>query len=418
MIPFLDLAADFAEVESQARRRLDGVLARQQFVLGPETGELEATMRSRTGATAAVAVSSGSDALSLALLALGVGAGDAVLLPSFTFFATAGAVARAGAVPVFCDIEASTFLAEAAQMEAAIERDFREEGGVVRHRASGARLKALLPVHLYGRACAMDAIVSLAGRLGAVVVEDAAQAIGCRVGGEAVGSDSDGRHVGTHSNGRHVGTPLNGRHVGLWGDVGCFSFYPTKNLGGAGDGGLLLCRDADLGARLASLRTHGGVHGSYEHREIGVNARMGEMEAAVLNAKLARLDAWTARRVELAALYDECLASAASRGILTPAPPAPEGGHVHHQYVVRIARGRDEVMARLEGEGIATRVFYPLPLHLQPCFRSLGGREGDLPVSEAAAREVLCLPLYPSLTDGRVERVAKALEAAAEDLSR
>jgi dTDP-4-amino-4,6-dideoxygalactose transaminase len=400
LIPFLDLAADFAEVEAEARRRLDGVLARQQFVLGPETGELEATMRSRTGATAAVAVSSGSDALSLALLALGVGAGDAVLLPSFTFFATAGAVARAGAVPVFCDIEASTFLAEAAQMEAAIERDFQEEGGVVRHRASGARLKALLPVHLYGRACAMDSIVSLAGRIGAVVVEDAAQAVGCRIGGEA------------------VGTPLDGRHVGLWGDVGCFSFYPTKNLGGAGDGGLLLCRDADLGARLASLRTHGGVHGSYEHREIGVNARMGEMEAAVLNAKLARLDAWTARRVELAALYDECLVSAASRGILTPAPPAPEGAHVHHQYVVRIARGRDEVMARLEGEGIATRVFYPLPLHLQPCFRSLGGREGDLPLSEAAAREVLCLPLYPSLTDGGVERVAAALEAAVERASR
>ena len=391
MIPFLDLAADFAEVESEARRRLDGVLARQQFVLGPETGELEATMRDRTGAAAAVAVSSGSDALSLALLALGVGAGDAVLLPSFTFFATAGAVARAGAVPVFCDIEASSFLAEAGQMEAAIERDFRDEGGVLRHRASGARLKALLPVHLYGRACAMDAFVVLAARVGAVVIEDAAQAIGCYFSGEP---------------------------VGLWGDVGCFSFYPTKNLGGAGDGGLLLCRDADLGARLASLRTHGGVHGSYEHREIGINARMGEMEAAVLNAKLAHLDAWTARRVELAALYDECLASAASRGVVTLAPPAPAGSHVYHQYVVRIARGRDEVMVRLESEGIAARVFYPLPLHLQPCFRSLGGREGDLPVSEAAAREVLCLPLFPSLTDGDVERVATALETAVEASSR
>lgn len=408
MIPFLDLAADFAEVESEARRRLDGVLARQQFVLGPETAELEASMRSRTGAASAVAVSSGSDALSLALLALGVGAGDAVLLPSFTFFATAGAVARAGAVPVFCDIEGSSFLAESAQMEEVIARDFREENGVFRHLRSGARLKALLPVHLYGRACAMDAIVSLARRVGAVVIEDAAQAVGCRLGGEAVGVHLDGRPVGSHPE---------GRHVGLWGDIGCFSFYPTKNLGGAGDGGLLLCGDAALGARLASLRTHGGVFGSYEHHEIGVNARLGEMEAAVLNAKLARLDAWTSRRVQLAALYDECLADAASRGVVALAPPAPVGSHVHHQYVVRIALGRDEVMARLESEGITTRVFYPLPLHLQPCFASFGGREGDLPVAESAAREVLCLPIHPSLRDGDVERVATALVAAVEKMS-
>jgi dTDP-4-amino-4,6-dideoxygalactose transaminase len=389
LIPFLDLASDYAEVEVDARRRIDGVLARQQFVLGPETAELEEAVRRRLGGAAAVAVSSGTEALSLSLLALGIGAGEAVLLPAFTFFATAGAVARAGAVPVFCDIDRASFLAGSVEMRRAIEREFRVEAGEYRHRRSGARLAALMPVHLYGRGCDMDAITALAREAGAKVIEDAAQAFDCRLGGKA---------------------------VGRFGDAGCFSFYPTKNLGGAGDGGLVLCEDPALAARIARLRSHGSEDGSYEHHEAGVNARMAELVAAVLNAKLVRLDAWTARRRALAALYTSCLAGAARRGLLELPAPCEAEAHVWHQYAVRItgAPRRDPVRRLLEEQGIATRVFYPLPLHLQPCFAALAAAAGDLPQAEAAAREVLCLPMYASLGDDAACRVAEALVHAAE----
>lgn len=394
MIPFLDLASDFAEVADDARRRLDGVLARQQFVLGPETAALEAAMRSRLGAPSAVAVSSGSDALSLALLALGVGAGDAVLLPAFTFFATAGAVARAGAVPVFCDVERGTANASEATMREAIARGFVRDGAVWKHRASGAKLAALLPVHLYGRACAMGGILELAHETGTFVIEDAAQAVGAR---------------------------LHGKAAGLFGDAGCFSFYPTKNLGGAGDGGLVATADAGLGERVARLRSHGGEHGSYLHHEIGVNARMAEMVAAVLNAKLARLDEWTSRRRAVATRYAERLAEAADAGTVGLPAPCETDAHVWHQFAVRIpsrdgrSSRRDAVQRALDAKGIATRVFYPLPLHRQPCFASLGGRAGDLPEAEAAAAELLCLPIHPSLGDGEVDEVASALVAAARE---
>ncbi len=403
MIPFLDLAADFGAVEADARRRIDGVLARQQFVLGPEGAELEASLAGRLGVPSAVAVSSGTEALSLSLLALGIGAGDAVVLPAFTFFATAGAVARAGALPVFCDIERDSFLASAATMRRAIDEHFVREGSSRghgrewKHRASGARLAALLPVHLYGRACEMDSIAGLARETGARVVEDAAQAIGAKSGRRAVGSI---------------------------GDTGCFSFYPTKNLGGAGDGGLVACTDAALAGRIARLRSHGGEHGSYEHHEAGINARMPELVAAVLNAKLQRLDEWTDRRRALAAVYADALGDAAARGLVELPSACARESHVWHQFAVRLQDGsrrepaaddsrRDRVSRRLAADGIATRVFYPLPLHLQPCFASLGFRTGDLPESEAAAREALCLPIYPSMTEDAAREVAARLVAAA-----
>jgi len=395
LIPFLDLVRDFQEVEADARRRIDSVLASAHYVLGAQTEWLENQVRVRLGAAAAVAVSSGSDALSLALLALGIGAGDAVVVPSFTFFATAGAVLHAGATPVFCDIDPATFLAGEREMRAAIERDFQNGQGTLRHRRTGARLAALLPVHLYGQASAMDAIMRLARETGARVVEDAAQAFDCR---------------------------LHGTPVGRFGDVGCFSFYPTKNLGGAGDGGLVVSDDRALGARIARLRSHGGDEGSYLHTEAGINARMSELVAAVINAKLARLDAWTARRREIAALYSSSLGVAAADGIGIPQPCAPES-HVWHQYTVRIdgrsstassgASRRDRIRARLEDAGVATRVFYPLPLHRQPCFAAGGDGAPELPHADAASAEVLCLPVYPSLGDDAVLRVADALCTAA-----
>jgi dTDP-4-amino-4,6-dideoxygalactose transaminase len=394
VIPFLDLAADFAEGEADARRRLDGVLARQQFVLGPETAELEASLAAFLGAPSAVAVSSGSDALSLALLALGVGPGDAVLVPAFTFFATAGAVARAGAVPVFCDVEAGSANVSEATMREALARFFHGDGDELRHRDTGARLAALMPVHLYGRACAMDGVLRVADDTGARVIEDAAQAIGART---------------------------RGKSVGLFGDAGCFSFYPTKNLGGAGDGGLVVAADAALGERVARLRSHGGEHGSYLHHEVGVNARLSELAAAVLNAKLPRLEAWTRRRREIAARYLERLGDAASRGLFDLPETGEAEANVWHQFPVRLAPGaggrsrRDAVQRALDEQGIATRVFYPLALPFQPCFASLGARPGDFPEAEAAAAERLCLPIHPSLDHDAVDRVAAALVAAARN---
>jgi dTDP-4-amino-4,6-dideoxygalactose transaminase len=387
VIPFLDLAGDFAAVEADARARIDGVLSRQQFVLGPETAELEAALQQHLGVASAVAVSSGTEALSLSLLALGIGPGDAVVMPAFTFFASAGAVVRAGALPVFCDLDRWSFLSGAQQMRATINREFRCEAGRYLHRASGARLAALLPVHLYGRACNMSAIVDLARETGAKVIEDAAQAIGARV---------------------------DGKSVGRFGDSGCFSFYPTKNLGGPGDGGLVVCADPVLAARLARLRSHGGEHGSYEHLEVGINARMSEFVAAVLNAKLALVEEWTARRRLIAARYRSELADAAARGVLELPSRCDDESHVWHQFAIRIAgvSRRDRVKQALEEQGIASRVFYPLPLHLQPCFAGLGGRQGDLPDAEAAAREVLCLPIYPSLDDSSVSKVAAAVIGA------
>ncbi len=386
MIPFLDLAADFSEVEADARGRIDAVLAKQQFVLGAQTTELETRMREMSGALAALACSSGSDALYLALVSLGIGPGDAVVVPGFTFFASAGAVARAGAQPVFCDIDAASFIAGGEQFEAAIEREFEARGGHLRHRRSGARLRALMPVHLYGRAAPMAQIAQVAGARCLAIIEDAAQAIGATI---------------------------DGRWVGRFGSVGCFSFYPTKNLGGAGDGGMLLTDDAATAARLQRLRVHGAsASDPYLHEEVGINARLGELQAAVLNAKLGRLGAWTERRRRVAARYLARLGPAAAAGMLVLPCGAAESQHVWHQFAVRLAERRDQVAARMEADGIAVRAFYPRPLHLQPCFADLGYQAGDLPGCESAAQQVLCLPIYPSLGGDDVDRVCESLIAA------
>jgi len=385
-IPFLDLASDFSEVEADARARIDDVLARQQFVLGPQTAQLETRLREISGSRHAVACSSGSDALLLALAALQLGRGDAVVVPGFTFFATAGAVARAGAQPVFCDIDPRTFMAGGAELDAAIDNEFDAHGGALRHRRSGATLRALIPVHLYGRAAAMEEVVAVAAARGLAIVEDAAQAIGATI---------------------------DDRWVGRFGDIGCFSFYPTKNLGGAGDGGLLLTDDDELAARLRRLRIHGASQADpYVHHEVGINARMGELQAAVLNAKIVRLQAWTSERRRVAARYLERLAQFACGDRLALPVVVAASQHVWHQFAVRVPGNRDKVAAHLEAAGIAARVFYPEPLHLQPCFADLGYLAGDLPECERAAADVLCLPIYPSLCNDDVDRVCDALAAA------
>ncbi len=387
-VPFLDLAADFAEIDSDARARIEEVLASQRFVLGPQTSELERTIARETGAEHALACSSGSDALYLAMLACDLGPGTAVLVPSFTFFATAGAVDRAGARPVFVDMDSDSFNSGPEQFAAAIEREFEREGAEMCHRGDGSRLKALIAVHLFGRVSDMDGISTLADSHGLRIVEDAAQAIGCE---GAQGS------------------------VGARGDLACLSFYPTKNLGGAGDGGMVTTDDAALAERLGRLRVHGAAGRAYEHLEVGINARMGELQAAVLNAKLTRLGSWTEARCRIAERYRTRLGPLEETGRIVLPASAAVGAHVYHQFTVRVTAGRERVREALGEAGVDTCVFYPLPLHLQPCFADLGYRTGDLPEAERAAAEVLSLPVHPSLTDEQVDYACDCLERAVED---
>lgn len=380
-IRFLALQEEYREVEAEVARRFSRVLASQSFVLGEQTTELEAAMARLVGVSHAVAVSSGSDALFLALRALDVGAGTAVLVPSYTYIASAGAVVHAGAVPVFTDVDPQTLNVGPREIEAALRDQFEERDGEHFHRETGARLAAVLVVHLFGRVAAMREIRPLAARLGIHVVEDAAQAIGAAVDGVAVGA---------------------------WGKIGCFSFYPTKNLGGAGDGGVLTTDDAELASRLARLRVH-GADGSTLQAELGVNARMGELQAAYLNAKWPHLDAWTRRRDLVADAYAERL-GALPRAALVTLPHANSPEHVHHQVAVRILGGRRERVVRALAEaGIDSRVFYPAGLHRQPCFRAYGTERVRLPVTDAAADEILCLPVHAFLDVGAVGTVCDAL---------
>jgi dTDP-4-amino-4,6-dideoxygalactose transaminase len=384
-VPFLALDRDYTRVRADVEARFAGVLASQVFVLGRETAELEASMKSLCRTRHAAACSSGTEALVLALLACGVGAGDAVIVPAFTFFATAGAVRRIGAVPVFADVDLESLNMGARELAEAVEREFSARSGVRVHRASGAPLRAVVVVHLFGRAACLSALRTLADDLGVTLIEDAAQAIGAQ--SEAM-------------------------PVGSCGEAGCFSFYPTKNIGGAGDGGLVVTDDDERAARLRRLRTHGAEPGAAVHTECGFNARMGELEAAYLNAKLTRLAEWTAARERAARRYRENLSRAAlaDRMLLPLEARAPE--HVWHQYVVRVLAGRERVRERLAARGVETRVFYPVPVHLQPCFVDLGYRAGMLPAAERLAGEVLSLPLFAAIRDAEIDEVCDSLAGA------
>ena len=325
----------------------------------------------------AIAVSSGSDALLVALMALGVGPGDLVVTTPFTFFATAGAVRRLGARPLFADVDVTTLTLDPAQVAALLERHAS--------RPHEGRVKALLPVHLFGRAADVAALAEVAARHDLALVEDAAQAFGARAAGRALGGH---------------------------GRFGAFSFYPTKNLGGFGDGGLVTTKDAELDRKVRALRNHGQGSGSrpYEHESVGGNFRLDALQCAALATKLPHVARWNSERIELARRYD---AAWRERGlgeqVRAPDPGAP-GEHVYHQYVIRVER-RDALKEFLAARGIGTAVYYPLPLHLQPCFRELGGRAGDLPNSERAAREVLALPLWPGLSAAQVGSVVDAIAA-------
>lgn len=353
-VPLLALDRQYATVGGEIRTAIERVCDSGRFVLGPDVTALEEELASVLGVPHAISCASGSDALLLALMALGVGVGDEVVLPSYTFFATASAVTRLGAIPIFADIDPTTYLVDPAD---------------VRRKVS-SRCRAIIPVHLFGRTADMDALAPIAEAAGVPIVEDAAQSI--------------------------LST-WHGRCSGALGDIGCFSFYPTKNLGGAGDGGFVTTTRDDLAKTLKLLRVH-GMEPRYYHDLIGINSRLDSIQAAVLRVKLPHLDAWTTSRQENAARYSSLFAAHDLAGRVTVPSDEPRGRHVWNQYVIRVADGeRDALRKHLTACGVGTEIYYPVPLHLQACFAQLGWRQGDLPQTEQAALETLALPIFPEL---------------------
>ena len=380
-VPLLDLKAQFAQIRAEVMPAIDQVCASQHFILGAHVHALEEELARYCGASAGIGVSSGTDALLLALMALGIGAGDEVITSPFTFFATAGTIARTGARPVFCDIDPLTFNLSPAAVQAFIDERCTKQGGQLVNRATGGRVKALMPVHLYGQSADMAPLMAMARQHGLRVIEDAAQAIGTAY--------------------------TNGQRVGTFGDVGCFSFFPSKNLGAFGDAGLCTTNDAELAESMRVLRVHGGKP-KYFHAVIGGNFRIDELQAAVLRVKLKYLDGWTQGRQRNAAYYESAFADA-GLGEKLRTPTAIEGGrHIFNQYVVRVQR-RDALKQRLTERSIGSEIYYPVPLHLQACFAYLDYRPGDFPHSERAAEETLALPIYPELEEAQLAHVVATI---------
>jgi dTDP-4-amino-4,6-dideoxygalactose transaminase len=379
-VPLLDLKAQYAQIRSEVMPVIEQVCESQRFILGDHVLALEAEVARYCTTSAGIGTSSGTDALLLALMALELRAGDEIITSPFSFFATAGTIARAGARPVFCDIDPVSFNLSPAAVHAFTERQCEVRGGRLINRATGGRVKGLMPVHLYGQAADMDPLMTIARQYGLKVIEDAAQAIGTEY--------------------------KNGVRVGSIGDIGCFSFFPSKNLGAFGDAGLCTTSDAELAESMRVLRVHGGKP-KYYHAVIGANFRIDELQAAILRVKLKYLDGWTAGRQRNAAVYDGAFAAAMFKGKLAP-PQALPGRHIFNQYVVRVEK-RDALKDFLTRRGIGTEIYYPVPLHLQICFDYLSYRAGDFPESERAAQETLALPVYPELSQAQLEHVIASI---------
>jgi dTDP-4-amino-4,6-dideoxygalactose transaminase len=379
-VPLLDLKPQYAPLREEIRKVLDEVCESQHFILGPRVEACEKEAARYCGVEHAIGMSSGTDAILAALMAAGVGPGDLVLTTPYSFFATAGCIARVGAIPLFADIDPATFNLDPARALAAAEAPPA--------RFRGRPLKAILPVHLYGQAADLDPLLELGRKRGLAVIEDACQAIG-----------ADYPSAGGV------------RKTGALGLAGCFSFFPSKNLGCFGDGGLVTTRDAAFADRLRALRNHGSTV-KYHHVMVGGNFRLDALQAAVLSVKLPHLDGWHAKRRENAAFYDAAFAGSAVR---TPPAVYRKAGvkqpHIYNQYVVRVP-DRDRVREKLSAAGVGCEVYYPVPLHLQECFRDLGYQKGDFPESERAAAETLALPIFPELTEPQRAAAAQAVLAA------
>jgi dTDP-4-amino-4,6-dideoxygalactose transaminase len=380
-VPLLDLRFQYASLKKELDEALIRVAESQHFILGPEVETLEKNLSSYLGCKYAIGVSSGTDALLVALMAIDIKPGDEVILPTFSFFATAGVVARMNAVPIFADIDPVTFNIDPEDIERKITK----------------KTKAIMPVHLYGQGSAMDSIMEIAERHSLKVIEDAAQAIGAHYG--------DGKRVGTI------------------GDIGCYSFFPSKNLGGFGDGGLVVSNDDALGERLKMMRVHGGKP-KYYHKVIGGNFRLDAIQAAVLNVKFPYLDGWSEKRRENAAFYTKLFIEAGlsekegaaafdkKNPVLLPKAIYAESGHKNHhiynQYIIRVER-RDELRQHLSKNEIGTEIYYPVPFHRQECFAYLNCKDADYPNSNFAAEHSLALPIYPELTRDQIKFVTDSI---------
>ncbi|MDA1015755.1 MAG: DegT/DnrJ/EryC1/StrS family aminotransferase [Planctomycetota bacterium] len=368
-VPFTDLVAQHHNIADRILAASQRVFESQAFILGEEVAALEREIAEYCGAKHAIGCASGTDALILSMMALDIGPGAEVITSPFTFFATASAIHRLGARPVFVDIEPGSYNLDVAQVEVAVT----------------PKTKAIMPVHLFGQTVEMESLRSIAKAHGLSIVEDAYQAIGAQ---------------------------YFGRHAGVLGDVGCFSFFPTKNLGGAGDGGMITTDKDELAARIRRLRVHGDI-GGYEHVEIGLNSRLDALQAAILRVKLEELDAWTDGRIQNAARYDRLIQHYGLADAVEVPVVLPNRRHVFNQYSVRVTGGRrDQVLQSLRADKLGCAVYYPKPLHLQTCFDSLGYQAGDFPVSEATSQEVLSLPIFAEITAQQQERVVRGMARA------
>ena len=371
-VPLLDLKAQYRTIKDRVLEVTQQVFESQYFILGPQVEALEKKIAGYCQTDYAVGVSSGTDALVLSLMAAGIGSGDRVITTPYTFFATAGAISRVGATPVFVDIDPDTYNISPDKLNAAV--DAMGEDGL-------KRIKAIVPVHLYGQCADMAPILNVAAIHGWVVIEDAAQAIGAE---------------------------YRGRRAGSMGDYGCFSFFPSKNLGAFGDGGIVTAVDPQVSERLKIMRVH-GAKPKYIHQVVGGNFRLDALQAAIVAVKLDYLDDWTAARQNNAARYREMFASAGLADRVHP-PVEKENRHIYNQFVVRIVADRDDLKTYLGTQGIGTEVYYPVPMHLQACFAGLGCQAGDFPVSEQAANQTLALPIYPELTESQQAYVVEKIE--------
>jgi dTDP-4-amino-4,6-dideoxygalactose transaminase len=362
---FLDLRVQYAAIRDEVMAAVTRVMESQQFILGPEVALFEEEFAAKFNAKHAVGCASGTDALILALRSAGIGAGDEVITTPFSFIATAGSIAFVGATPVFVDIDPATFNIDPEKIEAAIT----------------PKTRAIMPVHLFGLPADLDPIVALAKKRKLLIIEDAAQAILSR---------------------------YNNRFIGTFGDFGCFSFFPSKNLGGAGEGGLITTRDPKMAERLKMLRVHGSKK-KYFHDILGTNSRLHALQAAILRVKLRHLDAWTDGRLNRAARYRDLFEQAGLSAFITcPRPPSSQFQHVYNQFTIRAQR-RDALKEHLGSRGMPSEIYYPLCIHLQSAFAHLGYREGQMPQSEKASREVLSLPVFPELTDAQQDQVVKEI---------
>ncbi len=366
-VPLLDLQAQHKSIREEVLEAMIRVMDSQKFILGEDVQKLEAELAPYCGAKYAIGCASGSDALFLALLAIDIQPGEEVLTTPYTFFATGGAISRAGAVPVFVDVEEETFNLDMNRVEAVL--------------AAHPKIRAIMPVHLFGGCADMDPLCAMAEARGLTVVEDAAQSIG---------------------------SEYKGRRAGGIGHMGCFSFFPSKNLGGYGDGGLITTNDAAVAERLKALRIHGRT-GKYFHQWIGVNSRLDALQAAILRVKFRHLDSWTAGRQRNADAYRAQFARLGTP-VTAPVLPAYQTRHVYNQFVIRAA-SRDALQAHLKGQGIGSEVYYPLPLHLQPCYESLGHKKGDFPISERLAEDSLALPIHGEIPTEDIEYVGETIHS-------